>query len=111
MSVRNKQSNAPRHVTAEAKQLWRRVVSENDLSDEAGKVILQTGLEAFDRMRSAQAQIEKDGQTTTDRFGQVKAHPLLAIERDARAQFLAALKQLNLDLEPLRDRPGRPARS
>jgi glutathione S-transferase len=43
-----------------------------------------------------------------DRFGQPKPHPLLATERDARAQFLAALKALNLDLEPLRDRVGRP---
>ncbi len=44
---------------------------------------------------------------TIDRFVQRKPHPLLAAERDARAQMLAALKALNLDLEPLKDR-GRP---
>jgi hypothetical protein len=43
-----------------------------------------------------------------DRFDVMKPHPLLAAERDARSQFLQGLKSLNLDLEPLRDRPGRP---
>jgi hypothetical protein len=33
---------------------------------------------------------------------------LLPVERDSRAQWLAALKALNLDLEPLHDKPGRP---
>jgi hypothetical protein len=39
---------------------------------------------------------------------QPRAHPLLGVERDARAAMVAALKALNLDLEPLRDGPGRP---
>ena len=39
---------------------------------------------------------------------QPRAHPLLAVERDSRAQMLAAMKALNLDLEPPRDGPGRP---
>jgi phage terminase small subunit len=59
-------------------------------------------------MRAAQAAIKEEGATGLDRFGQLKPHPLLPIERDARAAMMAALKQLNLDLEPLRDGPGRP---
>lgn len=59
-------------------------------------------------MKLAAEQIESDGQTVKDRFDQDKPHPLLSVERDARAAMLAALKQLNLDLEPLRDGPGRP---
>jgi hypothetical protein len=47
--------------------------------------------------------------TVADRFGQPKVHPAVLIERDARGQMLAALRDLHLDLEPLRDRPGRPA--
>jgi len=46
--------------------------------------------------------------TLSDRWGQLKINPLCAVERDARAQFMAAMKALNLDLEPLRDKPGRP---
>ncbi len=69
---------------------------------------MQTAMEAFDRMKSAAEEIDRDGTTIKDRFEQQKAHPALNAEKDARAQMLAALKQLNLDLEPLRDGPGRP---
>ena len=61
-----------------------------------------------ERAAGARRQIEKEGPTSHDRFGQLRGHPLLAVERDARGQFLMALKALNLDLEPVRDRPGRP---
>jgi P27 family predicted phage terminase small subunit len=92
-----------------AKTWWKRLASEYAIHDDAGLLLLQTGLEAFDRMRLAQEAIERDGMTVFDRFGQRKAHPLLPAERDARAQMLAALRALNLDVEPLHDRPGRPA--
>ena len=60
-------------------------------------------------MREAQAAIKEEGPQVKDRFGQSKAHPLLVVERDARSQMLQGLKALNFDLEPLQDRPGRPA--
>ena len=65
-------------------------------------------MEVFDRMRSAQGQIAKDGTTSTDRFGQLKAHPLLPTERDSRAAMLQALKLLHFDIEPLKGKVGRP---
>lgn len=99
----------PRHLSSEARKLWRTLTAEYDIADVGGLAILKTGLEAFDRATGAREAIDRDGLTMPDRFGVQKPHPLLAAERDARAQWLAALKQLNLDLEPLRDRPGRPA--
>lgn len=99
---------APKHLSTPAKDWWRRIMQEFEIEDEAGRLLLQTALEAFDRMRDAQAAVERDGAAVKDRFDQVKPHPLLTTERDARSQMLAALKQLNLDVEPLRDRPGRP---
>jgi P27 family predicted phage terminase small subunit len=101
-------NTAPKHLSAEAKRWWREIMREYAIDDQAGLLLLQTALEAFDRMKSAQARINTDGEAVADRFGQIKPHPLLPAERDARAQMLAALKQLNLDVEPLRDRPGRP---
>ena len=70
-------------------------------------MILLTICEAFDRMKSAQEVIEKEGPTIKDRFQQTKAHPLCSVERDARSAVYAGLKALNLDLEPLKD-IGRP---
>lgn len=83
-------------------------MKEYGIEDQAGLLILQTALESFDRMRLAEAILKKDGMTIMDRFGQPKAHPMTVVERDSRAAMLAALRQLNLDLEPLRDGPGRP---
>jgi len=59
-------------------------------------------------MAQAQQDIDRDGLLMVDRFGQTKSHPLLGVERDARAQLITTLKALNLDVEPLRDGPGRP---
>lgn len=99
----------PKDLSTEARTWWKRLVSEYAIDDDAGLLLLQTAMEAFDRMRAAQEAIREDGVTVLDRFGQRKAHPLLPAERDARSQMLVALKALNLDVEPLHDRPGRPA--
>lgn len=99
---------APKNLSREAKNLWRKIQDEYAISDEAGLLILATGLEAFDRMRQAQDILKTEGMTTLDRFQQPRPHPAATIERDSRAAMLAALKQLNLDLEPLRDGRGRP---
>ena len=106
--MKNSVMRPPKHLSAESKRWWQKISEEYRLDDEAGLLILQTACEAFDRMRGAQHQIAEDGTTFQDRFGQIKGHPLLPTERDARAQLLAALKQLNLDIEPLADHPGRP---
>lgn len=100
---------APRHLSKEAKRTWKEILCEYGIDDAAGLRILRVALEAHDRCQVARAAIDKDGMTVKDKFGQVKPHPLLATERDSRAAFLQAIKQLNLDIEPLKDRPGRPS--
>lgn len=97
----------PRGLSAEARRWWRRIVTAYDMSDEGGQLLLQTALEAFDRMRRCQAGIRRDGETVLDRFEQKKPNPLLAAERDSRAQMLMALRQLNLDVTP--EQGGRPS--
>jgi P27 family predicted phage terminase small subunit len=95
-------------LSKETMKLKKSILKEYDISDEAGQAILQTGMEAYDLMHRAQAAVDVDGLTVPGDRGNVKAHPLLSVIRDARAQFLMALKHLNLDIEPLRDKPGRP---
>lgn len=97
----------PEVLSAEAADWWRRIIAEFDL-DDAGLLILRSGLEALDRMREAQALIAKHGLVAPDRFGQLKPNPAATIERDSRMAMFGALKRLNLDLEPLQDGPGRP---
>ncbi len=97
----------PKHLSKEAKRLWDEINREWEL-DSAGLLILQAGLEAYDRMEQARRLIEKQGLTVVDKYGQVKMNPLVQVERDSRGLLLRCFKALNLDIEPLHDRPGRP---
>jgi P27 family predicted phage terminase small subunit len=106
--MKNFARSPPPALSAEARRWWRSIRVEYDISDPGGLLILASACEAFDRMRQAQRKLKREGLTAVDRFGQSKAHPATVIERDSRAALLAALKQLNLDLEPLEPRAGRP---
>jgi phage terminase small subunit len=81
---------------------------EYAITDSAGLLILQGIAEAFDRMRKAQKIVADEGETVTDRFNQIRPHPMIAVERDCRSAILRGLKALNIDLEPLNDTIGRP---
>lgn len=100
--MKNSAPSVPDQLSAAGKRLWRQIVAEYELDDPAGLAILTAGCEAFDRMKSAQKEIKRDGLTVRDRFGQLKAHPACNVERDSRAALLQALKSLNLDVEPLK---------
>ncbi|HSD42361.1 MAG TPA: phage terminase small subunit P27 family [Burkholderiales bacterium] len=100
---------APSHLSTEAKSWWSQLVAEFSITDPGGLLLLQTACEAYDRMQQARRAIEADGLMSKGSKRQARAHPLLAVERDAQKALLASLRALNLDLEPLRDRPGRPA--
>ena len=99
--------DAPRDYTPEAKDLWAAVCSGWTL-DAPAVAILDTGIRARMRMREAQVLLKNEGLVMIDRFNQAKPHPATVIERDAGMTFLRCMKALNLDLEPLHDRPGRP---
>ncbi len=99
----------PRQLGKDGGKLWRELRDEYQIDDAAGIALLTTAAECLDRMRAAQETIREHGEVVTDRYNQVKVNPACALEKDARNGFLQALKALNLDLEPIRDRVGRPA--
>src|SRR5690349_1051000 len=105
--MKNSELTPPETLSAEALNMWKQIQSEYQIIDQGGLIILTAACESFDRMREARALVEAEGMTIEDRFGQKKPHPAVVIERDARAAMLAALKQLNLDMEPLKT-VGRP---
>ena len=96
----------PSHLKRAGRELWRDIAEQFAIDDAGGQALLTLAAECLDRLREAQAVVERDGPTTLDRYGQVRTHPALSLEKDARGQLLQALKQLNLDLEPLRDMPS-----
>lgn len=99
---------APDGLSDEAKGWWGKFVSGWDL-DESALLILETALQALDRLREAQVELAKNGIVLLDRFGQSKLNPAVLVERDSRSAMLTALKSLGLDLEPVHSGPGRPS--
>ena len=87
----------PSHLSRESKHLWVEIVKEYVFDDAASLSVLQAGLEALDRLRGCREQIDKEGLTISDRFGQQRPHVLLAAERDARSGLLQAFRLLGLD--------------
>jgi P27 family predicted phage terminase small subunit len=94
----------PGHLKAAGRTLWKDIVVQYRIADAAGLALITTAAEALDRIREAQAAIRKHGALVPDRYGALKQNPACSLERDARAGMLSALRALNLDLEPLRDR-------
>jgi hypothetical protein len=89
---------APKELAQPERQLWEGITAEHAFGDAASLSLLRTALEAHERARLCREAIQRDGMTFKDRFGQVKVHPLLASERDARAAFISAMRALNLNI-------------
>jgi len=87
---------SPDALSKEAAAIWTRIVTGWQL-DDSGLLILASALESFDLMRKAQAILVREGIQVKDRFDQIKQHPAVTTERDARAAYLRALKALHLD--------------
>jgi len=100
--------SAPAHLADAGRELWSSIMEEYRIGDAGGRALLRTAAEAADRVASCRVLLDTEGEVIRIR-GVPRAHPAAAIERDARAALIRALKELHLDIEPLRDAPGRPA--
>jgi P27 family predicted phage terminase small subunit len=89
----------PKHLSLPARRLFDGIhkLYELEAHDDA---VLVKALEAWDRAEQARVVLATEGLTVTSRFGEVRVHPLVAVERDSRSAFLAAMRQLGLDYEP-----------
>lgn len=94
-------------LSPEARRMWREIQTEFAIEDAVGLRFLRNAVESYDLVQKAQQQIRRDGLMVGDEEKR-RPHPLLSTMRDARAAMLQSLKALNCDLEPLRDKPGRP---
>jgi hypothetical protein len=97
----------PDHLGDDGRALWSGVQTEYGITDPAGLELLRQAAEAADRIASVRRQIDQAGELLVIK-GVPRVNPLCAVERDQRASLVRCLRNLNLDLEPLRDRVGRP---
>jgi len=98
----------PLHLTPETAAWWRTVMEEFEL--EAHHVRLLTlACEAFDAAQEARKVLQNEGRVFVDRFGQPKARPEVAIQRDSAISFARLLRELDLDVNMPAERSRPPA--
>jgi hypothetical protein len=98
---------APEHLGEAGRELWSSIQESYAISDPGGLALLRQAAEAADRIASVRRQIDEQGELLVIK-GIPRVNPLCAVERDQRAALVRCLRNLNLDIEPLRDRAGRP---
>jgi hypothetical protein len=98
----------PPHLGEDGRELWRSIMEQYQISDAGGLALLRTAAEAADRIASVRRQIDEKGELLVIK-GIPRINPLCAVERDQRAALVRAIRAMNLDIEPLRAAPGRPA--
>jgi P27 family predicted phage terminase small subunit len=96
--AKKSQSKPPAHLS-KPMQAWWRQVERNCVLEPHDRHLLQLAAEAFDRAQAARAVLDKEGTIYLDRFEQPKARPEAAIERDARRDFAALVRQLSIPPE------------
>lgn len=89
---------APVVLTGERAKLWSDVRARFDL-EPASETILRNACEALERAAQAAEQVTQDGATFRDRFGAVRAHPSINIERDFRGLAARQLEKLAARME------------
>jgi phage terminase small subunit len=91
-----KYPSPPEHLSGRSKELWCEYIG-HEIKSPGRITLFQTGLEALDRAEQARLLVEKEGLTTvTGRSGVSHAHPALAIEKEAKSQFVRIWKILGL---------------
>jgi P27 family predicted phage terminase small subunit len=93
--MRKRVPSAPEHLSDRCRKWWRSVVTEFIL-EEHHLHLLRLAAEALDRSEEARAILAAEGIVV--RTGEtVKAHPAVAIERDARIAAARLIRELALD--------------
>lgn len=103
-----KKPRPPAHLKPPTKAWFAAVVRAYELEPHHVR-LLQLAGESWDRCEDAREILARDGLTCVDDRRNVRAHPAVAIEKDARTAFARLIRELDLDAEaPRSNRTGPP---
>jgi P27 family predicted phage terminase small subunit len=92
-----KPPSPPKHLSKDAAKWWKTVLADYDLEPHHLR-LLQSAAEAWDRMQQARQALADHGSLTfMGSTGDIKPHPAVAMERDARIGFARLVRELDLD--------------
>jgi phage terminase small subunit len=103
---RKSDPNPPAHLGDLTLKWWLDVVAGYELEDHHIR-LLTLAAESWDRNVEARETLAREGCFYMNRFGEPRAHPAVAVERDSKISFARLIRELDLDVEPPRD-PSRP---
>lgn len=86
----------PMHLRPKTRKWINRIQREYELEHRHVLLLIAAG-EALDRCAEAREKLEAEGLTVKDRFNQLRAHPMIAVERDSRIAFARLLREVGLD--------------
>ena len=92
-------SAPPRHLRPATKRWFAAVCRAYALEEHHRRLLTLAG-EAWDRGEQARAALEAGGLTFQDRYGNPRARPEVAVERDSRLAFARLLRELGLTAGP-----------
>jgi phage terminase small subunit len=90
---------APKHLSKQSRELWRKIVNAYDLSPE-GESILEVALVNLDLAERARRELEHSIVTIDGR-----RHPATDVLKAAHSMYLRAMRQLGVDLSAVNN-PG-----
>ena len=89
----------PQHLSASCSTWWKTVVTDFKLEDHHLR-LLQLACEAWDRCQQAREILARESITFRDDRENIRPHPAITIEKDARTAFARLVRELDLDTEP-----------
>ncbi|NTA35983.1 hypothetical protein [Agrobacterium salinitolerans] len=95
-SKENAAFKVPKHLRKPTQTWVKSVLSDYDLEEHHFKILISAA-ESWDRICAAREIVDAQGLTFNDRFGQPKARPEVAIERDNKIILARLLRELALD--------------
>lgn len=95
MSTQTPLLKPPRHLSRASAAWWRALVADYQFLPHQLRT-LTAAAESWDRKEQARARIEAEGLTFTTKQGELRPHPAVAMERDARIAYLRAVRELAL---------------
>src|SRR5262249_21640636 len=99
--------NPPPNLGPAGVTLWQSITAEYDISDAGGRALLEQCAFAYDRAERLRAEIDAAGEIIRGSRGP-REHPGLRGELAARAFVVRTLQRLGINLEAIRQGPGRP---
>jgi P27 family predicted phage terminase small subunit len=102
----SKPASRPAHLGKRGRELWAAVANVYEL-EQHHWTLLRLACEAADRTEEARRVLDTNGLIIRDRFGGLKQHPCVAVERDSRLACARLLREMALDIEAPEARPPR----